>query len=74
MEAMSSLANQVDILLEVTRHLEYLQAFGSISALAVVDLDHQDILQPLLRSLKKKIVIDLADYRWVKKEQYRDIQ
>jgi hypothetical protein len=71
---MNRLSEQVDILLEVAQQLSDSQAFGSIAALALVDQEYQDIVQPFLRHLKRKVVLDLAELQWFPKEGYPDIQ
>lgn len=71
---MNRLSEQVDILLEIAQTLAEQQAFGTIAALALLDLTHQDIVQPFLKRLQRKVVLNLADFRWLPKERYSDIQ
>ena len=71
---MNRLAEQVDILLEIAQTLASQQAFGTVAALALVGLEHHDIVQPFLRRLQRKVVLNLADFRWLPKERYSDIQ
>lgn len=73
-QTMNRLSEQADILLEIAQTLAEQQAFGTVAALALVDLEHQDIVQPFLRRLQRKLVLNLADFRWLPEERYRDIQ
>lgn len=67
------LAPHFDLVLNIAEILSSSKAFATLANLSVVSRNYHDTLGPFMRSLKKKIVLDIEDLRWLPKERYTDI-
>jgi hypothetical protein len=63
-----------DLVLNIAEILTVSKAFATLGSLSVVNRAYYDTLEPCLKKLKKKIVLDISDLRWLPQERYKDIQ
>lgn len=63
-----------DLVLNIAEILAVNKAFATLANLFVVNRAYHDTLEPCLKKLKKRIVLDLSDLRWLPQERYKDIQ
>jgi hypothetical protein len=50
------------------------QAYGTIALFALISKHHYSIVQPRLRRIRKRVVLNLEDYHWRDRENDNNIQ
>lgn len=68
------LQDKADVWMEVVMILQGDQAYRSISHLAVASRNVNSVVQPRLKKIKKKIVLDLDDVMRTPEAKWKDIE
>jgi hypothetical protein len=50
------------------------KAYGTIALLASISQLHHELVEPRLRRITKRAVLDLREYRWEEREKYGNIE
>lgn len=63
-----------DLLLEITHHLLADEAYASAVAFLGTSKQVKDVVRPLVRRTKKRVVLDLDDVRWVSPKTWKNVR
>lgn len=63
-----------DIIYTIMDICEAEKSYGTLALLGSISQLHHELVAPRLRRIKKRVVLNLNDYRWDKREKYGNIE
>jgi hypothetical protein len=68
------LCGHYDLVLNLADVMSGMKQYASLSSLSAINQEYHAVLQPYLKSKKRRIVVELSDVRKLSKSRYKDIE